>query len=182
MILFYKLLNGLTPKYLFDIIPVSNDSCYNTRVQRKANLSNSLPEQEASATLSFPSVLKNGTSWMIKSEIYHPFLIQKIVFNLFKDGWKFNFDVHDPIGIMLLNRLRLNFSHLNEHKCRHNFRDTINPFCLCNAETETTCNYILRCPLFSEQRTKLLESLSNLDNTLLNHYDDSIKRFIMWII
>ena len=70
-------MNGLTPKYLFDIIPVSNDSCYNTRVQSKVNLFNSIPEQKASVTLSFPSVLKNGTSWMIKSEIYHPFLIQK---------------------------------------------------------------------------------------------------------
>ena len=33
MIFFYKILNGLTPKYLFDIIPVSNDSCYNARAQ-----------------------------------------------------------------------------------------------------------------------------------------------------
>ena len=33
MILFYKISNDLTPMYLFDIIPVSNDSCYNTRAQ-----------------------------------------------------------------------------------------------------------------------------------------------------
>ena len=31
-----------------------------------------IPEQKASGTVSFPSVLKNGTSWMIKSEICHP--------------------------------------------------------------------------------------------------------------
>ena len=36
IILFYKILNVLTPKYLFDIIPVSNDSCYNTRAQSKS--------------------------------------------------------------------------------------------------------------------------------------------------
>ena len=33
MIFFYKISNDLTPKYLFDTTPVSNDSCYNTRVQ-----------------------------------------------------------------------------------------------------------------------------------------------------
>ena len=36
IILFYKILNGLTPKSLFDIIPVLNDSCYNTRAQSKS--------------------------------------------------------------------------------------------------------------------------------------------------
>ena len=38
MIYISKTLNSLTPKYLFDIIPVSNDSCYNTRVQSKLEL------------------------------------------------------------------------------------------------------------------------------------------------
>ena len=38
MIFLYKILNGLTLKYLFDIIPVSNDSCYNTRAQSKSKL------------------------------------------------------------------------------------------------------------------------------------------------
>ena len=39
------------------------------------------------------------------------------------------FEVHDINGVKLLTRLRLNFSHLNEHKFRHNFHDTINPMC-----------------------------------------------------
>ena len=47
MIFFYKILNGLTPEYLFDIIPVSNDSCYNTKAQSQ-NLLNFMPEQKAS--------------------------------------------------------------------------------------------------------------------------------------
>ena len=36
------------------------------------------------------------------------------------------FAVHDINGLKLLTRLRLNFGHLNEHKFRHNFNDTIN--------------------------------------------------------
>ena len=98
-------------------------------LSQSRNLLNSIAEQKASVTLSFPSVLKNGTSWMLKSEIYQSLQIQKIALNL---------SLHKPIDIKLLNRLRLNFSQLNENKFRHNFRDTVNPFCLCNAETETT--------------------------------------------
>ena len=90
------------------------------------------------------------------------------------------FDVHNPIGIKLLNRLRLTLGHLKEHKFCHNFRDTANPLCLCNTETETTSHYLLRCPLFTEQRTKLLESPSNLDDTLLNHCDDDIVNTLLY--
>ena len=40
---------------------------------QKQNLLNSIAEHKASVTLSFPSILKNGTSWMLQLEIYHPF-------------------------------------------------------------------------------------------------------------
>ena len=39
--------------------------------------------------------------------------------------------IYDPLGIRLLNRLRLGFSHLKEHKFRYNFADTLHPLCLC---------------------------------------------------
>ena len=81
---------------------------------------------------------------------------------------------------LVLNRLRLNFSHLNEHKFHHNFRDTVNPLCCCNNETETTSRYLLRCHLLSEQKTKLLENLKNLDNTLLSHHDDEILQILLY--
>ena len=88
----------------------------------------------------------------------------------------------EPIKLLqALSTQRLNFSHLNKHKFCHNFRDTANQFCLCNAETETTSQYLLRWPLFSEQRTKLFESLSNLDDTLLNHCDDDIVNTLLYV-
>ena len=41
--------------------------------------------------------------------------------------------IYDPLGIKLLTRLRLGFSHLSnlEHKFRHNFGDSLNPLCSC---------------------------------------------------
>ena len=37
------------------------------------------------------------------------------------------FDIHNPLGIKLLTRLRLGLSHLHEHKFRHCFQNTLNP-------------------------------------------------------
>ena len=55
------------------------------------------------------------------------------------------FGVSSIYGIKLLTHLRLNFSHLNEHKFRHNFNDVINPMCNCGAATKTIIHYLLRC-------------------------------------
>ena len=92
------------------------------------------------------------------------------------------FDVHNPIHIKIkiLKRLRLNFSHLNEHKFCHNFRSTVNPLCFCNSKTETTSHNLLGSPLFSEQRTKFFESLFDLDNTFLNHFDDDLLNIFLY--
>ena len=54
---------------------------------------------------------------------------------------------YDPLGVKLLTHLRLQFSHLNEHKFRHGFSDTINPMCVCGTEVETTDHFFLCCQL-----------------------------------
>ena len=56
------------------------------------------------------------------------------------------FAIRDPAGVKLLSRLRLKFSHLNEHKFGHNFKDALSPICNCGSETETTDQFFLRCP------------------------------------
>ena len=37
------------------------------------------------------------------------------------------YSIYDPLGIKLLNILRLVFCHLHKHKFRYNFADTVNP-------------------------------------------------------
>ena len=63
----------------------------------------------------------------------------------------------------LLARLRLQFTHLNEHKFRHGFNDTVNPMCPCRTDVETTEHFLLRCHCFSTQRSKLFDYLYRLD-------------------
>ena len=81
----------------------------------------------------------------------------------------------DPIGLKLLTRLRLNLSHLREHKFRHNFQDTLNPLCSCqNLETETTGHYLSRCDFYTNTRTTLLENLVEIVGNIDNLSDDQL--------
>ena len=64
-------------------------------------------------------------------------------------------------------RLRLPFSHLNEHKFRHGFSDTVNPMCACGTEIETEY-FFLRCHLYSTQRLELFESFRKVDSNFGN--------------
>ena len=57
------------------------------------------------------------------------------------------FSIYDPLGV----------NHLNEHKFRHGFEDTINTMCACGSEVETTEHFLLRCHLYSPQRLELFE-------------------------
>ena len=43
------------------------------------------------------------------------------------------FAIDDPVGVRLLSRLQLKFSHLNEHKFCHNFKDVPSPMCDCGS-------------------------------------------------
>ena len=44
------------------------------------------------------------------------------------------YNIHDPMAIKYLTRLRLGLSHLNDHKFRHNFQDCLNPLRPCSLE------------------------------------------------
>ena len=59
------------------------------------------------------------------------------IFNFITPKGNSVFDIHDTDGIKLLSRLKLNFSHLNERKFRHNFNGTLDPMCACGCEPET---------------------------------------------
>ena len=65
------------------------------------------------------------------------------------------FDIYNPYGIKLLTRLRLGLSHLNEHKFKHGFNDTINPICICGGDIESINHFFLQRPEYCEARETL---------------------------
>ena len=73
------------------------------------------------------------------------------------------FSVYDLLSIKLFTRLRLQFSHLNEHKFRHGFVDTVTPICACNAEIEDTEHFLLRFRFDSNQRLEFSNNINKFD-------------------
>ena len=91
------------------------------------------------------------------------------------------FAIHDPAGVKLLSRLRLKFSHLNEHKFCHNFKDVLSPMCDCGSKTETKDHFFhLRCPFFAINRQKLLNDLLKIDPSLRNLKDELLLDIILY--
>ena len=74
------------------------------------------------------------------------------------------FCIYDPLGVKLLTQ----FSHLNEHKFRHGFSDTINPMCACGTEVETTEHFLLHCQFYSTQILELFENLEKVESNFLS--------------
>ena len=58
------------------------------------------------------------------------------------------FSIHDPQSVKLLSQLGLNFSHLNKHKFRHNFKECVSPMCGCRLEIESGQHFFLRCHFY----------------------------------
>ena len=78
------------------------------------------------------------------------------------------FCIYYPLGVNLFTRPRLQFNHLNKHKFRHGFSDTINPMCTCRTEVETTEHFLLRYQFYSTQRLELFEKLEKVEPNFLS--------------
>ena len=75
------------------------------------------------------------------------------------------FSIHNPVTVKLLARLRLQLSHLNEHKFRHDFEDTISTMCSCNTEIESNEHFLLCCHFYSSQRLELFDKLNKINSS-----------------
>ena len=77
------------------------------------------------------------------------------------------YNCHNPKGIRIITRLRLDLNHLWEHKFKHSFQDFLNPLCLCGNNIETSSHYLLHCPKYSNERKTLLNEIKNINFGLL---------------
>ena len=163
---FYKLFNSEHPHYLFKLIP-SRSSSYVTR-----NI-HSIPFFKTRHTLFkssfFPSTIiewnkldhniRNSSSFNI---------FRKSILKFIRPSANSFFDCHNPRGIKCITRLWLGLSHLREHKFKHSFQDSLNPFCSCGLDIESTAHFLLHCPTYITERRTLLSTIENIDNNLLD--------------
>ena len=90
------------------------------------------------------------------------------------------YNVHNPVGLKLLTRLRLGLSHLNQHKFNHNFQDCLNPLCSCSLEVESVSHFFQHCYYYSNICSTLLNELQSIDINLLNQEDDIVVEVLLY--
>ena len=66
-----------------------------------------------------------------------------------------------------MTRLRIGFSHLKEHKLKHNFQDSVDHLCSCGNDIESTVHFFLHCPNFTTQRQTLLDKLKSINANIM---------------
>ena len=91
------------------------------------------------------------------------------------------YGIYNPFGVKLINRLRFGFSHLREHKFRHNFADTMKMLYSCTRETENTEDFFLSYQNNLSACTILMNELNNISNAINSlNSTDLIKSNSLW--
>ena len=172
---FLKIFKGQSPDYLFKIL-ANIKRAYNTRNVDYIPCLNT--RHNFFRNSFFPSTLIEWNNLDINirnSESYAIF--KKSILRFIRPSENPIFNCHNSSGIKLITRLRLDFSHLREHKFKHNFQDTLNPICSCVENIETTTHYLLHCPNYLNERMTLWNNLQNTDENILENILSEILPF-----
>ena len=90
------------------------------------------------------------------------------------------YNIHNPIGLKFITRLRLGLSHLNEHKFKHNFQDCVNPLCSCSLEIESLSHLFLHCHNFTKIHATLLDDLQSVDRSIISFPDNELVDLLLY--
>ena len=63
---------------------------------------------------------------------------------------------------------------------KYSSQDTLNPFCSCGREIETTFHYFLHCPLFHAEGSTLLNNINEIDSTILNKSESVVTSILLY--
>ena len=146
------------PNYLIDSIP----KCNQTIRTRYSHIPIFHCRADCCKYSFFPSTLKDWFNLDINIRNSESIRFSKVDYCRLFVQYKSVFNIFDPKGLILLTRLRLGFSHLNEHRFRHNFENCINPLCSCSLVTEDTLHYLLHCHHFSQYCLDLMNSVNSV--------------------
>ena len=126
LVIFYKIINGVSRQYLVHYLNLNNSSSYITRSSDLNKIKGVPSRTEQFKYAFFPLCINkwNRLDNMIKKSVIikcHESMLMKF-FSLYERSL---FSIHDPTGVKLLAKLRSKFSHLNEQRFRHNFKDNV---------------------------------------------------------
>ena len=173
LVFFYKIVNGLVPSYLSDILPPQREDEEEgegeERRRERPPFRMPFCRTERYRSSFFPyciaewNKLDRSLRELPSSETF-----KNAILKFLRPKGNPVFRVSDNKGVIFLNRLRVGFSHLREHKFRHNFADTFDPFCNCRTNSiETTEHFMMHCSEHSNERLVMFNDLLQLDISLI---------------
>ena len=160
----YKIVHGLSPTYLTAYIYFASERSHSIRLSTQRHLQEPICRTKAFQSLFFLYCIKimNGLDPDLRNKDSCKEFKNKAS-PLIKINTNSISSVHDVYGVKLLSRLRLNFSHINEHKVRHGFKDGTNCTCDYGSAKEKTLHFLLQCQKYQTIRLELLNSIYNLE-------------------
>ena len=135
----YKVLKSESPSYLFNIIPDSNRQ-HQTR--NSGNISSFFVKHDYFQNSFFPSAITQRNKldcYISNADSFEVF--KKRALSFIRPMLNRSYDIHNPLGVKYLTRLRIGFTHLKEHKFKHNFQDSIDTMCSCSSGIETAIHF-----------------------------------------
>ena len=173
----FKIMNEKAPKYLTNLIP----KCHQPIRTRTNHIPKFHWRTDCFKNSFFPSTLSDwfNIDITIRNSVSIDVFKNRLL-SFIRPIANSIYDIHDPIGLKLLTRLRLGFSHLNEHRFRHNFQDCMNPLCSCSLDIEDTSHYLLHCRHFSQQRIDLMNSVNSIFRNFVSLSDNNKKDVLLF--
>ena len=107
-------------------------------------------------------------------------IFKKYLLNFIRSNSNNVFNINNPLGLKLLTRVRIGFSHLKEHKFKHNFQDSVDPLCSCGNDIESTVHFFLHCPNFTTQSGTLLNKLKITNASIMAKNENSVVRTLLF--
>ena len=176
LILFYKIIHGLVPEYLAQLVPPVHNEIHGYNTRNSQNFTHLQSRTSSHLHSFFPSSVRlwNDLPISIKNSIsltsfkkaldkfYSPVKIPHFYF------------IGTRRGQILHARLRMRCSALKHHLYLRNL--VPDPICTCG-EIESTVHFLMYCPLYTEARTYLSNSIDAPFSCDLLLYGDESKPF-----
>ena len=184
LIFFHKIILGLLPSYLKDyLIPCDYLRKYLTRPSTQKRIK-TFPARTKLWIILLSTLCWSWGNLSEEITINSRNTFKSSILNFVTPRENSVFEVYDIKGVKLLTRLRMDFSHLNEHKFRHNFDDIINPMCSCGKEPETTHHYLLRSDLYFTfwpliYQLELVNDTYTLNGSLKNSSKEKLLKILL---
>ena len=84
------------------------------------------------------------------------------------------------MGLKLLTRFRIGFSHLKKHKFKHNFQDSVDPLRSSGNDIKSTVHFFRHCSNFINQRQTLLKNLKSINASVMTENENSVVRMLLF--